>query len=884
MAAEDEAHENGANGAVAGDAVIDVIDLDAAEEALVSAPSTARGEAPPPAYEELTLLPAGDGSPASPPNAVPEHEKPPSSEGGQLGGKPRPESSEKYTMDDIDGAYNNKHPKKVSGRQEIRFFMMVRGFPKFNRMGRRDSLWNVLNDESPTSRARRNRGPVRQFMLGLAGDPSQEPSMCNGKLLEIVVILCIVLNTLILAIQHPSNTYPQAMNDVMNAMDVVLTCIFTMEMFIKILAYGMYKGTPELPSYISDGWNRLDFVVVVISWVSILVEALELELPIKVSTLRALRIMRVLKSLRFFTGIKMILVTLARAAASMTTIVGFLSFVFTIAGIVGIQMFRGTLNWRCSKVAPTPDATGFDWISLGIGDVTYRKHCVPDLDFPRCPEFPPCNVAYDRFTLEPIVDTMDNGVTWGQNVFESVGARRRGWIRRSDGWRDEDGVRNSTGTMLQKVYDDPRWYKSDNSGTTCTGVATNPAHACDFSVETNPELGADICPPGCKQNSLPAYTTAGAAGDRAAGFTHRTVADLTKVAWAPYGEVVASSLEALNRSQMSGRLHAQNIGGGGDVQGEFEAGNEYVLRCPPCYEPIEDICDVDEFCYEYGNPGFGYHGFDNIVMSWLTIFIEMANLYWWETGYRTHDTGLGLSATIAYEFGFIIVFMLSMVSVNMFVAVITDTFGSVREEEGLFDFIQEKVMVKMTLICKNAPKQTGRIVYVNMSGNDTIGDVKAKFQRLYLEQNLLARHLLMFEDESVNQDQRKDRTQELDETPDLPKDLPDDQQLARTMAEQYTEEGPRDDPQLVRDIDIHDPDVGSEAWDANKETRCKRPNGTTVYQVWKDLKPLDDTMLWHPDHNQYQGGVDQDGNQKMVEVRRLLELHYPPPFYRTVWY
>merc|ERR1711871_936059 len=104
-------------------------------------------------------------------------------------------------------------------------------------------------------------------------------------------------------------------------MDIVLTVIFTLEMFIKILAYGMYKGTPELPSYISDGWNRLDFVVVVISWVAILVEALEIELPIKVSTLRALRIMRVLKSLRFFTGIKMILVTLARAAAAMTTIV-----------------------------------------------------------------------------------------------------------------------------------------------------------------------------------------------------------------------------------------------------------------------------------------------------------------------------------------------------------------------------------------------------------------------------------------------------------------------------------------------------------------------------------------------------------------------------------
>ena len=130
------------------------------------------------------------------------------------------------------------------GIQEIRFLMIVRGFPKFNQRGRRNSLWDVVNEESPTSLARRNRGPIRQLMLAVAGDPSKESSMWNGKLLELVVILCIVLNTLILAVQHPSNTYPQEVNDVMNVLDVVLTCIFTLEMVVKIFAYGMYRGTP----------------------------------------------------------------------------------------------------------------------------------------------------------------------------------------------------------------------------------------------------------------------------------------------------------------------------------------------------------------------------------------------------------------------------------------------------------------------------------------------------------------------------------------------------------------------------------------------------------------------------------------------------------------
>ena len=625
--------------------------------------------------------------------------------------------------------------------------MMVKGFPKFNKRGRRDSVWDELNEESPTSAARRQRGPLRQFMLALAGNPSEKSTWTNGKFLEVLVILCIVLNTLILAIQHPTNTYPQIMNDVMNVMDLVLTCIFTVEMLVKLLAYGFYRGTADIPSYISDSWNRLDFVVVIISWVSIVVELLELELPIKVSTLRALRIMRVLKSLRFFTGIKMILVTLARAAAPMTTIVGFLAFVFTIAGIVGIQMFRGTINWRCSKVAPTPDASGYDWISLGVGDVTYRKHCIPDLDFPRCPEFPPCNVAYDRFTLDPIVDTLDNGVTWGTHVFETDGARKRGWVKRSTDWKDPTtGLRNSTAPMLMKVYDDPLWYKTDESGATCTGAATNATHVCDFSLKTNFALGV-VCPPGCEETSKPTYKTI-------SGDVYRTMADQTKVAWAPYGEIVASSLFALNRSQVSGQLSLPDIGDGGDTQGSYVTDARYLLRCPPCYEPMESVCAVDEACYEYGNPGFGYHGYDNIIMAWLTIFIEMANLYWWETGYRTQDTGLGLSATIAYDFGFVIVFVLSMVSVNMFVAVITDTFGSVRAEEDLFDFINKKVLVRMTLICKNDPKKNGNTVWVNLSGDSDIGTVKAKFKKLYLEQSLLDRHLLAYEDITTTQQQR----------------------------------------------------------------------------------------------------------------------------------
>ena len=45
------------------------------------------------------------------------------------------------------------------------------------------------------------------------------------------------------------------------------------------------------------------------------------------------------------------------------------------------------------------------------------------------------------------------------------------------------------------------------------------------------------------------------------------------------------------------------------------AANETAsVRCPPCYQAKS--CMADEMCYEFGNPGFGYSGFDSIFMAW----------------------------------------------------------------------------------------------------------------------------------------------------------------------------------------------------------------------------------------------------------------------------
>lgn len=110
-----------ANGAHANANGVDTrIDLDELEEALVSAPNTARGGGPDDA-EELRLLPAGDDEedtmPSPPPNVVPASDVKTSSESTRA--KSRPESSEKYSVDDMENMYSNVHPKQVPGKHAL---------------------------------------------------------------------------------------------------------------------------------------------------------------------------------------------------------------------------------------------------------------------------------------------------------------------------------------------------------------------------------------------------------------------------------------------------------------------------------------------------------------------------------------------------------------------------------------------------------------------------------------------------------------------------------------------------------------------------------------------------------------------------------------------
>lgn len=138
---------------------------------------------------------------------------------------------------------------------------------------------------------------------------------CASTWLDALILFCIIVNTALLAIAGPATTLDDEALGWMVAADLLLTIIFTAEMLIRIIALGFYdrKGTDPAPRYLNNAWNKMDFFVVISSWLNIIVEATGLQLGIDMTSLRALRIMRVLKAFKSIEGIRLILATIAAA-------------------------------------------------------------------------------------------------------------------------------------------------------------------------------------------------------------------------------------------------------------------------------------------------------------------------------------------------------------------------------------------------------------------------------------------------------------------------------------------------------------------------------------------------------------------------------------------
>ncbi|GCB78507.1 hypothetical protein scyTo_0017747, partial [Scyliorhinus torazame] len=134
--------------------------------------------------------------------------------------------------------------------------------------------------------------------------------------------------------------------------------IFTIETFLKIIAYGLMLH-PN--AYVRNGWNLMDFVIVIVGLFSVVLEQLTKAENVDGNAasggkhsggfdVKALRAFRVLRPLRLVSGVpslQVVLNSIIKAMVPLLHIALLVLFVIIIYAIIGLELFIGKMHKTC---------------------------------------------------------------------------------------------------------------------------------------------------------------------------------------------------------------------------------------------------------------------------------------------------------------------------------------------------------------------------------------------------------------------------------------------------------------------------------------------------------------------------------------------------------
>uniref|UniRef100_A0A7N8WU93 Voltage-dependent L-type calcium channel subunit alpha n=1 Tax=Mastacembelus armatus TaxID=205130 RepID=A0A7N8WU93_9TELE len=187
-------------------------------------------------------------------------------------------------------------------------------------------------------------------------------SIVEWKPFEIIILMTIFANCVALAVYIP---FPEddsnATNSNLERVEYLFLIIFTVEAFLKVIAYGLLFH-PN--AYLRNGWNLLDFIIVVVGLFSAILEQAtkgDGATPIGGKAagfdVKALRAFRVLRPLRLVSGVpslQVVLNSIIKAMVPLLHIALLVLFVIIIYAIIGLELFMGKMHKTCTNAEEKP--------------------------------------------------------------------------------------------------------------------------------------------------------------------------------------------------------------------------------------------------------------------------------------------------------------------------------------------------------------------------------------------------------------------------------------------------------------------------------------------------------------------------------------------------
>ncbi|TRY91912.1 hypothetical protein DNTS_029630 [Danionella cerebrum] len=213
-----------------------------------------------------------------------------------------------------------------------------------------------------------NPRPARSLLFLTLKNPFRKAcmSIVEWKPFEIIILVTIFANCVALAVFMPmpeedtNNT-----NSNLESLEYIFLIIFTMECFLKIVAYGFLF---HADAYLRNCWNILDFVIVAMGLFTVVVDFINnlsgVEAPVEQKggfDMKALRAFRVLRPLRLVSGVPSLQVVMSSILKSMLPLFHISLLVFfmvTIYAIIGLELFKCKMHKTCYH-------TGTDIIASG---------------------------------------------------------------------------------------------------------------------------------------------------------------------------------------------------------------------------------------------------------------------------------------------------------------------------------------------------------------------------------------------------------------------------------------------------------------------------------------------------------------------------------------
>ncbi|XP_019909067.2 voltage-dependent N-type calcium channel subunit alpha-1B isoform X2 [Esox lucius] len=168
---------------------------------------------------------------------------------------------------------------------------------------------------------------------------------------EYLILATIIANCIVLALeQHLPASDKTPMSERLDDTEPYFIGIFCFEAGIKIIALGFafHKG-----SYLRNGWNVMDFVVVLTGILATVGSDFDLR------TLRAVRVLRPLKLVSGIPSLQVVLKSIMKAMVPLLQIGLLLFFAIVMFAIIGVEFYMGKFHTTCFKVNTSERTAAF---------------------------------------------------------------------------------------------------------------------------------------------------------------------------------------------------------------------------------------------------------------------------------------------------------------------------------------------------------------------------------------------------------------------------------------------------------------------------------------------------------------------------------------------